>query len=177
MAKKRRKRGGQSQALLAFGVLMAVIFLPSTLLLAVGMLPTLVVMLTDRSRTKIKAVTVGALNLSGCTPFLLALWANGHTLTESIEIISDSTTIVIIYTLAVFGYLVDWVVTSTVAGVLYQKGQIRQKEIKARQAELVKRWGEEVTGALQLDEEGFPMKQGQKKKKLEEDDEDENDDY
>lgn len=155
------KKSGNSRAkghlFFIFMIIAAAVFLPSSALLAVGMMPTIVAALTDWGPRKTRAVTVGAMNLAGCAPFLFQLWGQGHTFEASVAIFTDPTVIVVMYGAAAVGYLVDWSVSSMVAGIVFQQGLARQKFIKKRQEELVERWGPEVTGELPLDEQGFPI--------------------
>lgn len=161
MADKKKAKGRSSKKKLPVlgiaGFIAAVIFMPTTILLFFGMLPTVAAGFIDRSGKGIKALTVGAMNLAGCTPFLLELWTGGHTADLSLEIISDPRTIIVIYCAAAMGYLVDWAVSGIVKSLLLQKAKSRTKEIKDRQSYLVKRWGREVTGELPLDAFGFPI--------------------
>jgi hypothetical protein len=162
MARKKNKTpiGWQGQIFSIFGLLMAVVVMPTTAMLSIGMLPTFVALFVDRSRAKTKAITVGALNLAGCMPFLLQLWTHGHSFQQAMEIVSDPRAVVVMYAAAGIGYIIDWVLTSFVAGLLYQRGESRRKEILKTQEELIKRWGREVTGEIPLDEYGFPLDQG-----------------
>lgn len=166
MAKKSKKKAKAdiSSQLLAGGALVtALVFLPSTFLLAIGMLPTLVAALTTRKKRLARAITVGAMNLAGCSPFLLELWVEGQTFEKGFYIISDPKAVVVMYSAAAVGYLVDWAMSGIVASVMFQRGQTRKKQIKKRQQELVERWGAEVTGDLPIDEYGFPVQVAKKK--------------
>ncbi len=156
--KQKRKLGFKGQMIMIFAVISAAVFLPTTALLFIGMLPTISAGLVGRTRRQTKMVTVGSMNLAGCMPFLLDLWSKGNSLDVSISIFSDSLAIVVMYSAAAVGYLIDWSVSGLVASLLYQKGLARQKAIKERQQELVARWGQEVTGDMSLDEHGFPLK-------------------
>lgn len=140
---------------LVMGVIMAVVFLPTTVLLAIGMLPTVVAYISDQSRAKIFVVTVGAMNLAGCFPFVIDLWLKGNGFDQSMQIISNPTTIIVMYAAAMMGYLIDWSISGVVAGMVYQRGLKRMKSIQDRQAELVERWGPEVTNKESLDKQGF----------------------
>lgn len=158
MAKKKRKKKSGKMVLNTFLVMsmaMGIVFLPTTFMLAIGMLPTLVAALVDRAKRKSKAITVGAMNLAGTVPFVLDLWRGGNNFEASFEIIADPQAIIVIYSAAGIGYLIDWAMTGMVAGVLVQRGHARKKVIVKRQEELVARWGEEVTGELTLDQHGF----------------------
>lgn len=156
-AKTKAKPSYRLQVIMILMVIASAVFMPTSAMLAIGMMPTLAASLLDRSRRKSKVVTVGALNFAGCVPFLLQLWYGGHTLEHALELALAPLAIVVMYTAAAVGYFVDWGVTGFVSGLLYQKGLSRQKEIIAQQQDLVKRWGAEVTGDMALDEHGFPL--------------------
>lgn len=137
--------------------LMSAVFVASTFLLFIGMLPTLVSFYVDRTKQKSRVVTVGALNLAGCTPFLYELWGAGHTLDYSIYLITSPQTIVVVYAAAGVGYLLDWALSGIVSSILHQKGVTRHKQIQKRKKDLIERWGPEVTGEYPLDQDGFPL--------------------
>ena len=157
MAKK--KMNFKTQIFMAVGLVMAIVFLPSTILLLVGMAPTLVLFFTDHSRRKTKTITVGAMNLAGCSYFLFELWKSGHSFEESFAIFSDFLAIITMYVAAGAGYLIDWTVTGATAGILYQRNEARKRAITKRHGELVERWGKKVTGEIPLDDQGFPLEE------------------
>lgn len=147
----------KSRILMVAALMMAVVFLPTTVLLFVGMLPTLVAAITDRSPRKSRAITVGAPNLAGCTPFLIEMWMEGQTIDQAVLIITEPSAIITMYSAAAAGYAIDWAMSGIVASVLYQRGLARLDEIEKRQDFLIQRWGDEVTGRMLLDEDGFPL--------------------
>lgn len=158
MAKNKKKKGlgWKGQILSVFAVITAAVFLPSTLLLMIGMIPTPFAVLVDRTRGKSKVITVGAMNLAGCSPFLFELWINEHSFRKSMDIISDPFAIVVMWSAAAVGYILNWAMTGIVSASLFQRGLSRQKYIQKKQKELVERWGPEVTGDMPLDAQGFP---------------------
>ena len=155
--KSRKKAKGKAQLTFTFIIIAGVIFIPTTIVLIAGLLPSFVAVFVDRSRKKTKPITVGAMNLAGCSPFLIELWVQGHTVPKALSVISSPMAIVVMYAAAAVGYLLDWAVTGAVANFMYQRGLDRQKAIAKRQAELMERWGKEVTGDVPLDEEGFSL--------------------
>lgn len=158
MAKK--KIGWRERILLAAFIVAAVVFLPITALLFVGMLPTVMARVTDKTKEKTKVLTVGFMNFAGCFPFLYQLAESGLKFENSIGIISEPMTIVMIYTCAVLGYGIEWLVTNMVAGLMVQKGRNRLETIKKIQESMAKQWGPEVAGDLPLDQYGFPLEPG-----------------
>lgn len=164
MAKKKKKAGGGRRGgtmglriMAVAGLATAFVFMATTALLCIAMLPTLAAGLSDRIRGETRALTIGAMNIAGTTPFLLDLWSTGHNLDNALSIITDPRTIIVVYSAAGVGWIIDWAVAGMVATMMQQGGVKRLKDIKERQAALVERWGPEVTGDLPLDPYGFPV--------------------
>ncbi len=144
----------------AFGIMgtvCALIFFPTTIVLVVGMIPTIVAYLADGSKKKSKSITVGAMNLAGCTPFLLKLWLQDHSFEMALDVIGSPRTIIVMYSMAGVGYLLDWALTGIISTMLYQKGILRREQIERRQMDLIEKWDKKVTGEIPLDERGFPI--------------------
>jgi hypothetical protein len=140
--------------LLAIG---GIIFLPTTLLLMVGMLPAIVALLVSMKGDVSRGYCVAATNLVGCSIFVLQLWGMGHTFENSIKIIMNPINIIIIYGIASLGYLLDYLLSGMVGSVLQQRAKGRLLKIRDRQQELIDQWGAKVTGNIPLDEDGFPV--------------------
>ncbi|MCB9983498.1 MAG: hypothetical protein H6861_07500 [Rhodospirillales bacterium] len=158
-AKKKQKRKVSLwvNLFLILLIVMSAVFLPVAVILFIGLLPTFVVFFVDQNKKKIKAVTVGAMNVAGCMPFIMELWTSEMSMAKALSIIIDPMAIIVIYSAAGVGYLVDWAVTAFVSRFLYQRGVSRIHAIEKRQKELIERWGEEVSGRIALDHEGFPL--------------------
>jgi biotin transporter BioY len=156
MSQKRKMRW-KSRILLATFIGTAILFLPTTILLFVAMLPTVTARVMDHTREHTKVLTVGFMNFAGCFPFLYSLFETGHKIDNALAILADPLTIVTVYSCAMAGYILEWIVTTFVAGLMVQKGRRRLEIIKKIQDSLVKQWGTEVTGELQLDPYGFPV--------------------
>ncbi len=154
---KYKKLSWKAQIFGILGVITAVVFMPTTIMLCFAMLPTVVAALVDKTKKGTKALTVGAMNLAGTTPFLIDLWAQGHRSDIALTIITDPRTIIVIYCAAGIGYLIDWAMTGIVATFMAQRGKSRIQEIEERQKALEKRWGREVSGDIPLDQYGFPI--------------------
>lgn len=165
MAKKAKKakassRGWGLQILLVVVLLAAILLMPTTILILFGMLPTIVAALVDR-KGGARAITVGSINLCGCMPFLLDLWIKGgHTTEYAVGLITNPYTIIVMYSAAGLGYMIDWALSGIVATIVIQRSSVRLKAIKTRQEEMIERWGREVTGEMALDSEGFPIDEG-----------------
>lgn len=156
---KKRRFGIRGLFLIIILMFAGIVFHPTTILLLIAMLPTIVALAVDRTTKGLQGLTVGAMNLAGTSPYLLRLWEGGQTLDLSLSIILKPQTIIVIYALAGAGYMLDWAVSGFVRTLMVQRAESRLKQIKKEQSEMVKRWGREVTGELVLDEWGFPIEQ------------------
>src|SRR5690349_5851955 len=100
-AERRRKKGrGSSSGMFTMLLIMApigLIFLPSTILLAVGMIPTVVAYVVDRDPDETAPMTVGGLNLAGVVTFLISLWQAGHTMTALTKVLTDPFAWLVVY--------------------------------------------------------------------------------
>ena len=89
-------------------------------------------------------------------PFLLDLWGE-QTFRHALVIIANPRTEIVMYSAAALGYLIDWAMGGIVRTVMMQTASLRLKDIDRQKTALVKRWGEEVTGAVPLDAQGYPL--------------------
>lgn len=161
MAKDKKKTQGKKKSGLSMKIrlmlivlsVMSIIFLPTSMLLFFGMLPSLVAVFISFRGRGARASTVTAMNLAGCIPFVFKLWSSENNFEASIDILTSSNAMMIMYLAAAFGYMIDWVVTGIVSSFLYQKGIARMKAIKKRQAELIDQWGPEVSGQSEAQNE------------------------
>ncbi len=133
-----------------------VLFSAVAVIMVVGMIPTIVAAIVDRTEGRIRALTIGAINFAGCAPFMIEVFKKGNNLETAITYILEPRTIVVIYFSAAMGYLIDWAMTGIVSSIMVQKTKSRLKDIQKMQKDLTDRWGMEVTGTIPLDEFGFP---------------------
>jgi len=154
---RKKKISVNTLVLSAFAFVIAGVLLPTSFLLMVGLLPTFVAILSGRRGRRSQAVSVGSMNIAGCSPFLFQLWTEGHTFDVSVGIVSDPMAVVVMYAGAGTGYVIDWALGGVMGVFLYQKNSARLKVIAKRQEDLSERWGEIVRGDVDLDQEGFPI--------------------
>lgn len=140
------KLGFKARMMMVFAIMIALIFLPTSMLLFFGMIPSMVAFFVSGHGRGARASTITAMNMAGCIPFVFKLWATGNDFEASFEIITNMRYMSIIYVSAAFGYMIDWVMTGIMSSFLYQKGVNRMKAIKKRQDVLIEHWGEGVTG-------------------------------
>lgn len=155
-----KKKSKALYTLIVGMMLLSVVFMGATIILAIGMLPTAVAFMADRTPEKLRGMTVGFTNFAGCMPFLLDLMNGGGSKEMALSIIGNPSSIIIMYLGACLGYVVEWLVTSIVATLMVQRGERRLEAIAKRKKSLVLLWGEEVTGRLSVDRDGFPFDEG-----------------
>lgn len=155
--KKKRALDWKGQLLLIVLMITAAVMLPVTLLLLVGMMPTIAVGFMDKSPERMKAFTVGALNFASCFPFVIELIDVGFNTNAAFAMIMDAQNIIIMFSGAIAGYLIEWATVGFVAAIMIEQAKAKMKNMKEKQEELVERWGREVTGDIPLDPQGFAL--------------------
>jgi hypothetical protein len=159
--KSAKKPGGGLgiKLLAAMVIAFAAAFLPVTVTLVVGMLPSIAAFLADHSREKTRAVTVSLMNFVACFPFLLDVALAPQIMDSAYAVILNPLSIVIMYLGAVMGYFLDWTMAGISNVIMTTRAKQRLDMIARRQKELVRRWGPEVTGEIPVDQDGFPLHQ------------------
>ncbi|MGM0423075.1 MAG: hypothetical protein ACQEQL_08280 [Pseudomonadota bacterium] len=125
-------------------LLVAVVFLPSTIVLSVLMLPTLVAAVMDANKPKALSLTIGALNLAGASTAWFELLRQGHRIAIAQEIAMDPQNVFIAYGAAFVGWFLYMNVTALVAKVISRRAAMRIRSIDKRQNELKDIWGPAV---------------------------------
>jgi hypothetical protein len=160
--KKVSSKKGKSTLLLCGMILTAVVILPTTVIFFIGMLPTIVIRLADKSAEKSRVLTIGFMNFAACFPIWFQMLQAGHKFDIALSFIANPFNIVIMYGGALIGYMIEWGLSGLVAGLMVQRGQKRLETIKKNQEEIIERWGREVSGEIPLDIYGFPVEQKEK---------------
>ncbi len=151
-------------------VIVSFLFWESASLFWIGMLPTGVAWIIDRSRQKSKTLTVGAMNFAGCFPYLMSIWMAFDPAVLSARYLDDPLTIIVIYGAAFVGYVINYLSVSGFSAYAVQRAKDQILKIDKEKKALEQRWGKKVNGKTVLDEKGFPTG---KDKTIEEDNDDE----
>jgi hypothetical protein len=139
---KKRRGGSILIWLLAAGILFA--FYESIVLLLIGMLPTGIALLVDRSPQKDQARSVGYLNFAGCLPWAINFWMSGGGFGRVFEIVGDPLVLGIMYSAAATGWALCFIVRPFVTSYLIVASGMKDNQLKKHQNELVEEWGEAV---------------------------------
>ena len=155
---KKARRAGKGRGWRYYMYLMAVlglaiVFLPTTVVIAFGMLPTLVARILDRTKERSVAMCVGAMNIAGCFPFLFELWQAPHTLRTAYGILLEPSTLLVMYSSALVGWIIYLNVPPIVSMFLIRKSENRVRDIERKLEQLVVVWGEEVKNKLPVDDD------------------------
>lgn len=136
----------------------ALAFLPTTILIFFGMMPTFAALVIDPTPDRIKTMAVGCMNIAGVIPFLLQLWTGGEAqdIGAAFSIVARAESMITMYSAAAAGYIIFYTVSNFVSSIILERGKSRFEEVKKRLFELERKWGREVTGIVPLDERGFP---------------------
>lgn len=141
------KRSGSGSVKFAVFMLFVTmfVFLPTTILFLVCLIPTAVAYIIDASINKTIWVTVGVMNVAGTIPAWFRLWDAGHNIEHAIEIILQPMTIIVSYGGAAVGWFIYINVTPFIASIIIMKNESRLKQIDKRLKELLRKWGDDVT--------------------------------
>jgi hypothetical protein len=143
---KKKKRRNSLLTLLLLIFPAALIVLPTTMLLGIGMIPTIVAYMVDRDPDKSAPITVGGLNFCGCMPFAIELWKHSHDLMSALKIFSDPVAWLVMYGAAAVGWALYYGIPPAVANAEIMRAEKRVEALKQTKVALVQEWGPDVAG-------------------------------
>jgi hypothetical protein len=148
---RKRRKGSSSGMMTVLLILFPVglIFLPSTILLVVGMIPTVVAYVVDRDPEKTAPMTVGGLNLAGVVTFVISLWQTGHSMAALSKVLTDPFAWLVMYGAAGLGWTLYYGIPPAVAGWITLRAEARIAQRIEEQRELIDLWGTEVNGIVE----------------------------
>ena len=135
-------RGIMTAVLLLPGI---VVLFPTCTVLAIGMMPSIVAYMIDRSRAKYLTITVALMNFSGTLPGLGDLWQQGHSLDAAIAIASDPLHWLSSYGAASIGWLIFLTVPPFLKAFYARTTMNRIDALRRKQAALVETWGDDIS--------------------------------
>jgi hypothetical protein len=141
-----RKFAGGATLLLVAGTILAVTALPLCVLFVAGLLPTFVAALVDRHRGRYLARAVAATNLAGLVLPVLELLRLGVSLAGIAHILGLPYIWLVMYGAAGMGWLLNLAMPSLARVIVDLRADQLQHQLELRTADLVKEWGEEVSG-------------------------------
>lgn len=127
---------------------LAIISLPTVLLIFFGLMPSIVAMVIDRTDGRYATFCVLGMNLSGLFPFLTDIWFQVHTTDMAIRIMTNVFNLLIIYGSAGFGWMLYMALPPVITTFLSSMSQRRVAVLREKQAQIIEEWGESVTAIL-----------------------------
>jgi hypothetical protein len=128
----------------------ALLLLPSTIVLVVAMVPTLVARIVDPAPGRQLTITVGSLNFAGALWFMHDLWSAGQSFSAIVPTLSD----MIGWLAALVGAGMGWAIYSLMPivsrSIATTKSNVRLNRLRKQQEELVEQWGDPVRGGFTL---------------------------
>ena len=114
---------------------------PTILVLVVGLVPTGVAYICDKSDEKYVALCVGGINLCGVFPYVLSIWFDSHSLENAMDIVFDFFSLMIMYSSAGIGWAFYRYVPPIISEVLDILAKRRLAYLHRVQKNLVEEWG------------------------------------
>jgi hypothetical protein len=149
-AKKKSGKLGVFTIIIIVGFAMP-FMLPTVVLLLAGLIPTYVALSTDSDPQKSGAVSVGAMNFAGIVPFIIDLWSKGQTMGNTLHILSDPNSWLIIFGAAAVGQLIVYAVPQAIATLTLAQAEMRAKNLRKNLEMLKEAWGPEVATTKPID--------------------------
>ncbi len=152
-----RPRRGSKSALALTGMLLVagLTFLPTTMIVLCGMLPTIVAFVANRDRQDPGPLCIGSTNLLGVLPFLLDLWTGEHSLAAASAVVSQPLNWVVMYSAAAIGAAIGQIVPAGIAAALITKKRLRLQGIVEEQDKLIREWGKPVSANQEMRAKAF----------------------
>ncbi|WP_120498696.1 hypothetical protein [Kiloniella sp. EL199] len=130
--------------LLLIILVLAAVLMPSAILLAVLMVPSLVVYVIDRNPHRYFTVTISLPNFCGVLPSLMELWERGQSFDGAFSAIADPWNMMISYGAAGLGWILYLGAPVFVSSYLSISTEGKIKSIRRYQDDLIQAWGEGV---------------------------------
>jgi hypothetical protein len=125
---------------------LALVLLPSTLVLIAAMVPTLVARIVDPAPGRQLTVTVGSLNFAGALWFMHDLWSAGQSFSAIMPTLSDMVGWLAALVGAGMGWVIYWLMPILSRSIANTKSNMRLSRVRKAQDELVEQWGDPVRG-------------------------------
>lgn len=124
----------------------AIAVLPTTIVFALGMIPTAVAYFVDSTRERALGRVVLCLNFAGVLPSLLKLWQKGHNVNTALDIMTQPIMLAMALLPAAFGWLLYFYVPYLAVGIVRRKAEARIRTLERYEQELIDQWGPPVAG-------------------------------
>ena len=132
---------------LMFGLLVLIFALPSFIIIAAGMIPTVLARaLPATPDQKRGALAVAMLNFAGVLPVLAMLFSRGHNLNNAMQLLGEPLPWMLMLGAAGIAVMLQSVLPNAAISVMERAAQQRVHKLKVQQKELITEWGSGVQG-------------------------------
>lgn len=147
----RRKRGRSNLTwILLILTFLVVLAGPTVVLLLLGMLPTLVAMIIDRTKQKSNSLCVGSINFIGVFPYIMGLWGGINDFNAAFMIVGDIFNLLVMYSAAAFGWFLFLTMPSIISSFVLVLQQRKVAQLRGEQKDLIDEWGAEVAAIVEV---------------------------
>jgi hypothetical protein len=148
----RRKTAIELRAVMYLFLLAVILLaaLPSAIVLAVGIVPTIVALIVDLTPGRYLTRCVVGLNVAGVSPFIHSLWTKGNDISTAISIISDTFAWLVIYGASAIGWLLFLGLPGAVAVFQTLNSKRQVYLLQDRQKNLLEEWGDSIRSPAEL---------------------------
>lgn len=145
---RRGKRAPRGQMLVfaVFALPALALLLPTCLVIACAMVPSMIASFVSRQGRSYLAATVAMPNLCGSLPLITELWTGGQSYGAAIDVLADGTGLLAAYGAAGIGWMIFISLSSVVRSYYAMAADARIRNLARLQRALVQAWGEDVTG-------------------------------
>ncbi|MEP3247209.1 MAG: hypothetical protein ABJN40_10250 [Sneathiella sp.] len=145
-AKAKKNKGGKPSLfpMMVFIGVCSVVAPPTMLVIACGMIPSVVATFLNTSKVKGSIAAMFAFNLAGVLPVLGYLWERGHTIDQAIRLLTDVFMWLLMFGSAGIAAFLLWGVPIVVQA--FYEVQARQvvKRLERRRTKLIEEWGGQI---------------------------------
>lgn len=128
-------------------VTLIMVSLPTFVVVAVGMVPTVVHFITRQEQESSRSWSLAAINLAGVLPYLADLWRDHPKLDDAFRIIADPYALCVMLGSAALALAIFWAAPQVAASIInVNAGRRLSGLVKAKDA-LIKEWGPEVSSS------------------------------
>jgi len=154
-SRRQRNRAAKPLFLAVSAVGLLLLALPTTMVLAIGMAPTLGAFFADKTPGHYLTKCVAGMNFAGVIPSLYHLWTTGHDLKMANNIVTDLNNWLLMYGAGSMGWLLFLGLPGAVAVFRSLNATRRIYVLREQQKMLINEWGDCIlpaTAAIQSEE-------------------------
>lgn len=141
---RQRKAKQRLVSIIMLAAFVAIVLPATGVLIAIGMLPTFVSVLTERRHRDMAALSVGSLNAVGLLPPLFDLWRNGHTVSNAFDVLFEPFSLLFILGASAVGSACYHGLPQMIEAAMTYQGQRSLRRYRGTQERILEEWGQSI---------------------------------